>query len=91
VSNPAEAKIIEILWRRDKELDVTPRWPVYSSETRMCVFSGVVSEKKKALDSVERGKSRRAKRVETVEPDEILQSFSFSPDGRYLLFSSDRP
>jgi Tol biopolymer transport system component len=28
VSNPAEAKIIEVLWQRGEELDVTPRWPV---------------------------------------------------------------
>jgi Tol biopolymer transport system component len=91
VSNPSQAKITEILWQRDQELDVTPRWPVYSPETRRCVFSGVVSEKKKTLYSVERGKSRRAKRVEAAEPAEIVQSLSFSPDGRYLLFSSDRP
>jgi Tol biopolymer transport system component len=28
VSNPADAKIIEVLWQRGEELDVTPRWPV---------------------------------------------------------------
>jgi RNA polymerase sigma factor (sigma-70 family) len=90
VGNPAEAKIIEVLWQRDQELDVEPRWPVYSPETRRCIFSGVASNKK-TLYSFERGKSRRAKPVEATAPDEILQALSFSPDGRYLLFSSDRP
>jgi Tol biopolymer transport system component len=90
VGNPAEARIIEVLWQRDLELDVEPRWPVYSPDTRHCIFSGV-SANKKTLYSFERGKSRRAKPVEATGPDEILQALSFSPDGRYLLFSSDRP
>ena len=89
VSNPAAAKIIEVLWQRDPELDVEPRWPVYSPETRRCIFSGVVSNKK-TLYLFERGKSGRAKPVEAAGQDEIIQSLSFSPDSRYLLFSSNR-
>jgi RNA polymerase sigma factor (sigma-70 family) len=89
VSLPGQAKIIEVLWHRDEALDVTPRWPVYSPQTRRCVFTGVVSEKKK-LYSVERGKSRRATPVENVGPDDKLSALALSPDGRYLLFSSDR-
>ena len=89
VSNPAAAKIIEVLWQRDPELDVEPRWPVYSPETRRCIFSGVVANKK-TLYLIEHGKSGRAKPVEAAGPDEILQALSFSPDSRFLLFSSDR-
>jgi dipeptidyl aminopeptidase/acylaminoacyl peptidase len=90
VTNPAEAKIIEVLWKRSDELDVTPRWPVYWPETRRCYFVGV-EPNKRTLYSVERGKSRRAKPVEGKGYDDGLGGLSFSPDGRYLLFCADRP
>jgi RNA polymerase sigma factor (sigma-70 family) len=80
VSNPAEAKIIEVLWQRGAELDVTPRWPVYCPEPN-----------KRTLYSLERGKSRRAQKLEARGQDEVIGFLSFSPDGRYLLFSSNRP
>jgi Tol biopolymer transport system component len=89
VSNPTEAKIIDVLWQRGKELDVTPRCPVYRPETGRCLFIGV-EPKKRTLYSVERGKSRRAKQVEAKGQDEAIGFLSFSPDGRYLLFSSNR-
>jgi Tol biopolymer transport system component len=75
--------------RSSLELDVQPRWSTYSPETRCCIFSGAVSNKK-TLYYFERGKTRRAKLVEATGPDEILQALSFSPDCRYLVFSSDR-
>ena len=40
VRKPAEAKIIEVLWKRGDDLDVAPRWPVYQPNTRRCVFVG---------------------------------------------------
>jgi RNA polymerase sigma factor (sigma-70 family) len=90
VSKPAEAKIIEVLWQRGEELDVTPRWPVYSPETRRCIFIGI-EPNKRTLYSLERGKSRRAKPLETTGQDEVIGFLALSPDGRYLLFSSNRP
>ena len=36
VRKPAEAKIIEVLWKRSADLDVIPRWPVYRPETGHC-------------------------------------------------------
>ena len=90
VSNPAEAKIIEVLWQRGEELDVTPRWPVYWPETRRCYFVGV-EPNKRTLYSLERGKSRRAKQVEAKGQDDKLGGLSFSPDGRYLLMGANRP
>ncbi|MFI5458606.1 MAG: RNA polymerase sigma factor [Isosphaerales bacterium] len=91
VSNPAEAKIIEVLWQRSKELDVTPRWPVYWPETRRCYFIGVEPTKKRTLYSLDRGKSRRAKEVEVEGNNNKLGGLAFSPDGRYLLMGDDRP
>ena len=90
VSNPAEAKIIEVLWQRGEELDVTPRWPVYWPETRRCYFVGV-EPNKRTLYSLDRGKSRRAKPVEAKGQDDKLGGLSFSPDGRYLLLGANRP
>jgi dipeptidyl aminopeptidase/acylaminoacyl peptidase len=98
VSNPAEAKIVEVLWQRDEELDVAPGWPVYWPEERRCYFSGVDNDKR-TLYSVELKESRRAKPVGVKGPDEPLGGFSafpygpfsFSPDGRYLLVHTNRP
>ena len=44
-----------------------------------------------ALYSVQRGKAGPAKRVEPEGYDHEITSLSFSPDGRYLLFSCDGP
>ena len=98
VSNPGDAKIVEVLWRRDRELDVAPSWPVYFAEERRCYFSGV-DDNKRTLYSVELKESRRAKPVGVKGPDEqagVLSAFpygpfSFSPDGRYLLVHTNRP
>ena len=90
VSNPAEAKIIEVLWQRGEELDVTPRWPVYWPETRRCYFLGVEGNKR-TLYSLDRGKSRRAKKVEVKGHNDKLGGLAFSPDGRYLLMGDNQP
>jgi hypothetical protein len=93
VREPGEAKIIEILWKRTADLDVTPRWPVFRPGTRQCFFQGV-EEKKRTIYSVERGESLRAKPVGVVGPQfgpvPGLGSLAFSPDGRYLLLDANR-
>jgi hypothetical protein len=95
VRKPGEAKIIEVLWRRVADLDVTPRWPVYRSDTRRCYFVGVESDKR-AFYWVQRGESLRARPLQVVEPLRPgmrtlhLAAPSFSPDGRYLLFQAHR-
>ncbi len=90
VSNPDEAKIIEILWQRGDELDVTPRWPVYWPGTRRCYFLGVEGNKRE-LYFLDRGKSRRATKVEVKGHNNRLGGLAFSPDGRYLLMGDNRP
>ena len=45
VREPAEAKILEVLWKRDADLDVIPRWPVFRPGTNQCFFEGVVPKK----------------------------------------------
>jgi Tol biopolymer transport system component len=94
VRNPSAAKILEVLWKRSSELDVTPRWAVLRPGTRQCIFVGVEA-KRRALYSVERGGSGRARPLEVVEYQgqfaQQLGGLAFSPDGRYLLFDANRP
>jgi RNA polymerase sigma factor (sigma-70 family) len=90
VSKPAEVKIIEVLWKRGEDLDVTPRWPVYRADTRRCCFVGV-EPMKRTLLWFQRGESGRVKRLEPQGYDDMLGGLSFSPDGRYLLFCANRP
>ena len=93
VHEPAEAKILEILWKRSADLDVTPRWPVFRPGTRQCFFEGVEGDKR-TIYSVQRGESLRAKHMGVVGhqhgPRPALGSLSFSPDGRYLLLDANR-
>jgi hypothetical protein len=93
VRKPAEAKILEVLWKRNEDLDVIPRWPIYRPETGQCFFTGDVP-KRRAIYSVRRGESLRARpvgvAVETV-PNTWIASLNFSPDGRYLLFHANGP
>jgi RNA polymerase sigma factor (sigma-70 family) len=90
VRKPAEAKIIEFLWKRGDDLDVTPRWPVYQPDTGRCFFVGV-EPKKRTLLVVKRGEPRRVHRMEPEGHDDTNGGLAFSPDGRYLLFSANRP
>jgi hypothetical protein len=104
ISEPAEAKILEVLWKRDADLDVLPRWPVFRPGTNQCFFEGVVPKReggppeRRALYSLVRGESQRAKPMGLVGHEHIpgstgtgLGSLSFSPDGRYLLIDANGP
>jgi hypothetical protein len=104
VREPAEAKIIEVLWKRDADLDVIPRWPVFRPGTNQCFFEGVEPRKeggppeRRALYSLRRGESLRAKPMGLVGHEHIpgstgtgLGSLTFSPDGRYLLIDANGP
>jgi Tol biopolymer transport system component len=90
VTDPQRTKVKEVLWKRGKELDVTPLWPVYSASTRRYVFVGS-GPGGLALYTVDPGQSGRARRLEPGRLDEQVGGLAFSPDGRYLLFCSTRP
>jgi Tol biopolymer transport system component len=94
VRNPADAKVIDVLWKRGEDLDVEPRWPIYRPDTRRCYFGGQ-GDMKRSIYVVERGKPFKARRLEAVEhqrPGENtrLGGLSLSPDGRYLVFQANR-
>jgi RNA polymerase sigma factor (sigma-70 family) len=95
VQSPSEAKVIELLWRRSAELDVTPRWPVVRPGTRQYFFAGA-EPKRRGIYVVEPDKSNQARPAGVVEyqrqmPAQQLGALAFSPDGRYLLFQANRP
>lgn len=87
VSNPKEAKLQETLWQKGNGPTVDPTYPVYSPRTRRGVF---VSREPKgqALYSFEPGKVPQ--RLEPGRFDRKIASLALSPDGRYLLFCSER-
>jgi len=90
VTRPEEAKVKEVLWSRGKDLDVEPRYPLYSARTHRVVFVGVDNRQEKALYSFERGKNTPPKRLEREVQSGEIRDLAASPDGRYVLFSSNR-
>lgn len=90
---PAEAKIKEMLWKKGAGLDIDPESPVYSPVTRRCVFIGNIPGEGRALYTIDpgQGKPGKARRLEPGDArDNLIQDPTLSPDGRYLVFSSDR-
>jgi Tol biopolymer transport system component len=90
VRKPAEAKVIEVLWKRSDGPDVNPRWPVYRADTRRCYFVGE-GPTDRTLLWLERGQAGGPRRLEPRGYNDKLGGLAFSPDGRYLLFCGDRP
>jgi Tol biopolymer transport system component len=90
VNEPAQAKVKEVLWKRGQGSEVRPSFPVYSPVTRRCVFVGMEEGKGRALYSFEAGKPGPPKRLESRPYDKTLEDLALSPDGRYVVFCSDR-
>ena len=89
VSKPEEAEVKEILWTRGKDLDVEPSYPLYSARTHRVVFVGLDNQKKKAFIPLNEGRStpQAARARGAIEGDQGPRP---SPDGRNVLFSSNR-
>ncbi len=90
VSQPGKSQVAEILWKRGDGLDLDPSFPIYAPKTGRCVFVGTQNGKGAALYTVERGKPRSLARLENGDLDARIVDLAFSPDGQYVLFSSDR-
>ena len=93
VSKPAEAKVIEVLWKRSEGPNITPRWPAYRPKTGRCFFTSEVPGKR-AIYSVQRGESLRASPMGAAVENATnnwISGLSFSPDGRYLVFCANGP
>ncbi len=90
ITDPAECKVKEVLWKKGDGQNLEPYYPVYSPRTRRCIFAGR-DEKAMALYSFSPGKSPAPKRLEMGDLDNRIVGLSCSPDDRYVIFSSDRP
>jgi hypothetical protein len=89
VREPADAKIVEILWTRQPDLDVEPSWPLYWPQTGRCFFVGL-EPNKRTLYSTKRGQPSRVARMELEGRNDELGGLALSPDGRFLLFGANR-
>jgi hypothetical protein len=89
VSDPGQGKIQERLWKKGKDLDVKLYYPVYSPVSHRCVFVRG-EEKGMALYSFQHGRPDPPRRLEPERFDHRITGLTYSPDGRYVLFSSDR-
>ncbi len=76
------------LWRKGDGLDLSPKYPVYSPGSGRLVFVGTGPEGM-ALYVLERG-AAVPRRLEAGPLDKTIQDVAISPDGRYVLFTSDR-
>jgi hypothetical protein len=90
VTDPGQARVKEVLWKQERGRDVTPSYPVYSSASRRCFFVGNKEGKGKALFSFQHGRPDPPKRLEAEGFDKVIQDLAISPDGRYVVFASDR-
>jgi len=96
VADPAHGKVKEVLWKMNvngKGPNVQPHYPAYLPSTRRCVFIGkevVPGKEGMALYSFQRGQVDSPKRLEPEGYDSLMQDVALSPDGRYVLFSSNR-
>lgn len=92
-TSPSEGKIKEVVWKKGDGLDVRPESPIYSPATGRCVFIGKIQDRGRALYTIDpgRGKPGPARRLELGDAlDNLIQDPTFSPDGRYVVFSCDR-
>jgi Tol biopolymer transport system component len=91
VTAAARGKVKEVLWKRTTEADVLPYGPIYSPVSRRCVFIGKTPGKGRALYTFEPGKPAALRRLESGGSfDNLIQDPIFSPDGRFVVFSTDR-
>jgi Tol biopolymer transport system component len=89
VSRPSEARITSTLWNRSTGPDVFARWPVASSTTGDYFFIADEGEKR-TLFALSPGGGPRGRLFALEVGGPKLSGLSISPDGRYLLFVSDR-
>jgi hypothetical protein len=89
LSSPGKATVKEVLWKA-ADTEIVPSSPVYSRVTGRCVFIGKTEGKGRALYAVDRGQKGPAKRLEPEGFDNLIQDPAMSPDGKYVVFSSDR-
>jgi RNA polymerase sigma factor (sigma-70 family) len=91
VTDLSRAKVKEVLWKQGQGPNVKPYSPIYSPATRRCVFIGKTEGKGRALYALSPGRAAKPARLEAEgRHDNLIQDPTFSPDGRFVIFSGDR-
>ncbi|MHC5542653.1 hypothetical protein ACYOEI_30880, partial [Singulisphaera rosea] len=89
IENPSVAKVARTLWHRSSKEDVYPRWPVISASTGKWFFIGESGDTRTIYaGSTQEDGQGPLTAIESGGPK--LSGLSISPDGRYLLYASDR-
>ncbi len=92
-TSPADGKIKDVLWKKDGGSVIRSESPIYSPVTGRCVFIGHIPNRNRALYTIDpaQGKPGTARKLEPGDAlDTLIQDPTFSPDGRYVVFSSSR-
>jgi Tol biopolymer transport system component len=89
IAKPGEARIEKTLFKRSTQLDLQPLYPIYSPVTERYVFVGGKDDGM-ALYTFSENDSVPPRRLEPDGLDPLIASLALSPDGRYLLFNSNR-
>jgi Tol biopolymer transport system component len=87
VTEPREAKLKETLWTKGNGLDGDPAYPVYDPRTHQGFF---VSREPKGQALYRFEPTKAPEKLEPKRYDSKIASLALSPDGRYLLFCSER-
>jgi hypothetical protein len=89
VANPQDAKVKKVLWKKPADRVLTLNYPTYAPRTGRCAFVGA-DERGVALYVIEPQAAGAPRKLEREGSDKHISGLVFSPDGRYLLYSSDR-
>jgi hypothetical protein len=89
IADPEHAKVKEVLRDKDARPTVAPAYPVYSELAHRCVFVNA-NPKGMSVYSIQHEKNARARRVEPDGFDQVVSELALSPDGRHMVFCSDR-
>ena len=89
LANLYQPSVKRVLWKKGDGLNVDLVEPVSSPATGQCVFVESNPEGM-ALYALDAGKPGPPRRLEREGHDKLIRDLAFSPDGRYLLFSSNR-
>jgi WD40 repeat protein len=91
VTNPSEATVREMLWKRGPEQDVLPRWPLYRASADEYYFVGVTPPNNRNLYVLSPDRAARARPLQAEARDDQLEGLTLSPGERYLVFNANRP
>jgi hypothetical protein len=89
VSDPAKAKIKEVVWPRGIGVSDEPIYPVYSAEEKRCVFIGR-SPMGLFLDRIDDETKGVPLKLEPNSTGERIAGLAISPDGKQVLYCSER-